>query len=110
MSTILQPVKAFQSYKEETYTEVKSKSKAASTFWAQAEQTRFAVVPMFLLIVVCIGAICGATVLMESPFKLAIVVVSTSMVQAMIIAVLPIRTIAFAAAIATAVNILVTLL
>jgi hypothetical protein len=107
MDTILQSVKAVESFREQTYVETKEKSIAKSNTWDQLEEGRFALVPMILLFVVCIGAICAATVLSESMVKFAIVVFSTSLVQATIIAVLPVRIITYSAIVATILSIIV---
>ncbi len=106
MDTIIQTTRVIESFKGQTYTAAKDNTIANSKFWEQLEEGRFALVPMILLFVVCIGSICAATVLTESTLRFAIVVFSTSLVQASIIAVLPVRIISYAAIVSMILNII----
>jgi hypothetical protein len=87
--------------------QARTQSKTVSEFWETAEFNRFGIVPLALLLVVCIGALAGAVALQSGPVKLTLVTVPAAVVEALIIAVLPVRTIVIASAISMLVSLLV---
>ena len=91
---------------------IKSETRVLETDarWKTAEFNRYGLVPIILVIVVGIGAVCAATVLHESAVKLALITISASFVQAMIIAVMPMRVITIAAAVSVIFNLVIAAL
>jgi hypothetical protein len=88
---------------------VKSNDTAMTAIWQRAELGRFGFTPVILLIVISIAAIAGAAVLQESSFKLALVTLPAAVVEAMIIAVLPMRTIVLTSILSVIISLIVAL-
>lgn len=86
---------------------VEVKKEAVSDFWEKVEFNRFAITPMLLVIVACIGGIAAAVGIQQSAFKLAVVALSTAGVEACILAVVPMRVIVIGSIISLIVSLLV---
>ena len=80
-------------------TNVKAKSNSISDFWNNAEFYRFGIISMLIVIVTCLGGFAAALAVKESTFQLAMVVSSAMAVEALILAVMPMRAIFIASAI-----------
>ena len=92
------------SYKSEVSTST------LSEFWQTAESNRFAVIPMILAVVAIMGGLGAAAAVQDGVFKLAIVALTTSFVEAIILAERPMRTIVIASIVSVALSTIVAFL
>ncbi|MEO8085993.1 MAG: hypothetical protein ABI763_04185 [Bacteroidota bacterium] len=60
-------------------------------FWQALERDRFGMTPVFLVLAACLGGFAAAVSVQHSLFILAIVGLSTGLVEVMLIAVAPMR-------------------
>ena len=82
-----------------------------SDFWQTAESNRFAVIPMILTVVAIMGGIGAASALQQDGvLVLAIVALTTSFVEAIILAERPMRTIVIASIISVVLSTIVAIL
>ena len=81
-----------------------------TTLWETMEFNRFGLVPMLVVIVAALGGIAGAFAIQESPVILAIVVFSTGLSEALILAVAPMRIITIAASLSVLISLLTIIL
>lgn len=93
-----------------TVANVETKNKTVSDFWEKAEFSRFAITPMILIIVACVGGIAAAVGIQQSAFKLAVVALTTAGVEACILAVTPMRVIIIGSIISLIVSLLVIII
>ena len=89
---------------------VTAKSNTISDFWKKAEFNRFGIVPMLLIVVVCIGGIAAAVTIQDNVMKLAVIAVSTTLVECFVLAVMPMRTIIISTIIAIALSLLMMII
>lgn len=75
---------------------VEAGTQTLSTFWERLENKRFGFAPMILVAVVCVSGFAAAVAVNESVLKLAIVSLSTTLVEGLVLAVMPMRTITIA--------------
>jgi hypothetical protein len=108
MSSTIHPNMAHVSQKAETATRVKINSK--ESFWQMTEAHRFAITPMLLVVVACLGGFAAAYVLQEEVYKLAVIAISIGLVEAFILAVMPMRTIIIASMVSLALSLLMVML
>jgi hypothetical protein len=80
-----------------------------SKFWNSLEFNRFGLIPLLLLIVGCIGGIAAAYGAQASILKLSMIAFPTIISLAMVLAVAPMRIIAFVSAIAILLDVAVFL-
>ena len=95
---------------KENVTRVSSRDEfatAPSEFWKKAEDNRFAITPMILLVMGIIGGIAAANGIMDSWFKLAAVAFPSTILLAVILSVAPMRVIYIATAIAFVLDVIV---
>ena len=78
-----------------------------SAFLDELEATRFGFAPMILIVIACLGGIAGAFAVQSSEIKLMAVVISTSFVEILIIALAPMRMIVLASIIAFIIDLIV---
>ena len=78
-----------------------------SEFLDELEATRFGFAPMILIVIACLGGIAGAFAVQSSEIKLMAVVISTSFVEILIIALAPMRMIVLASIIAFIIDLIV---
>ncbi len=78
-----------------------------SKFIKESESNRFGITPFLLLIIACVGGLAGASGIMDSWIKLAVVAFPATIALAMILAVAPMRIIFISTAIAVILDILV---
>lgn len=92
-----------------TINEVKTetKTKVQSDFWKKAEENRFGITPMVLVVMACMGGVAAATGILESWVKLAAVAFPATISLAMILAVAPMKAIYVTAVIAVIMDLLV---
>jgi hypothetical protein len=81
-----------------------------NSLWEEIEYNRFGITPFLLVIVACIGGFAGAFAILDSPLKLAIVVLSTGIAEALMLAVLPMRTIVIASCVSVVISLLTIIL
>lgn len=81
-----------------------------SAFWEALEFNRFGLTPLLVVVVACMGGIAGAFAIQASPVKLGIVVLSTGLAEASLLAVLPMKLIAIASTLAVIVSLLTIVL
>ena len=81
-----------------------------SDFWKNAEFNRFGIIAMLLVIVTCLGGLAAAVAVNESTWQLAMVASSAMLVEALILAVTPMRTIVIASVISVTISLLVIIL
>ncbi len=74
--------------------------KANATFWKKTEESRFAIIPMLLVVIGCLGGIAAAYGAQDNVIKLAMVAFPTIITLAFTIAVSPMRLIVYASCIA----------
>lgn len=91
---------------EATKTQVKSKS----NFWNDVETNRYGITPVILLVLACLGAITGASVMNGTTLQIAAVAFPSTISLAFILAVAPMRTITVGAVLAIVADIAVLLL
>ena len=87
-----------------------TKSTAISDFWQKAEFNRFGIVPMVLIIVACIGGIAAAVTIQENVMKLAVIAISTTLVESFVLAIMPMRTIIISSVISIALSLLMMII
>lgn len=90
--------------------ELRSKTKTVSAtaqIWEELEAARFAVTPMLLIIMACIGGIAGAYVVQVNEAMMLAVAVTTMFIEILIVALAPMQLICLASAVALGVDLLV---
>ena len=86
---------------------VEAKTTSISDFWKNAEFNRFGIISMLIVIITCLGGFAAAVAVKESTFQLAMVVSSAMAVEALILAVMPMRAIFIASAISLIISLAV---
>ena len=87
-----------------------AEAKLLSKFWQQVEFNRFGIISILLVVVAIMGGFAAAVTIQQSALKLAVVALSTAMVESFILAVMPMRTIIFSAIIAISLDILMMII
>lgn len=82
-------------------------SRNKASFWRQAEYNRFAIIPMLLVIVACMGGIAAGFGAKADALKIGLVAFPTIITLAFMLAVAPMRLIIWSAIIALLVQIAV---
>ena len=86
---------------------VLAKTKLESTFWKDAEASRFFTTPMLLIIVACIGGFGAAYGIKDSVFQLGVITIPAAAVLAMILSLAPMRIIVAASILSVLLSMLV---
>ena len=86
---------------------VDAKTKPISEFWQNAEFCRFTISPLLMVIIVCIGAFAAAVAVKESVFQLALVAITVPVVEGLILALAPMRTIIISSALSVVLSLLI---
>ncbi|MFL5754094.1 MAG: hypothetical protein ACJ76F_11850 [Bacteroidia bacterium] len=71
------------------------KEKTVSTIWQKAESSRFAIIPILLTVLGCIGGVAAAFGAHGDPFRLSLVAFPTIISLALMLAVAPMRLIIY---------------
>lgn len=86
---------------------IKAQEKASAGFWKNAEDSRFAISPLVLLVMCIVGGIAAASGIIDSWVQLAAVAFPSTICLALILALAPMRTIIIGASIAVIIDVLV---
>jgi hypothetical protein len=84
-----------------------AKTSSTSDFWKNAEFNRFGIVAFLLVIVTCLGGFAAAVAVKESTLQLAVVTSSAMLVEALILAVTPMRAIIISSVISVVISLFV---
>jgi len=87
--------------------EVSVNQKTVSTFWQDMEDARFAITPIILTIMACVGGFAAAVAIQESWIQLAFVAFPATFALATILGVMPMRTVVYSAAVAVLIDIII---
>ena len=85
------------------------KTQAVSAIWQKAEFSRFAITPLLMVIVVCMGGFAAAVSVETSIVKLAIVAISCGLTEAFMLALMPMRTVIISSVICVLLSLLLIL-
>jgi len=110
MSTILQSKQMQFSASSQKAGNTKQNTNSISLFWEKAEAHRFAITPLLLVVIACMGGVAAAAVLQENVLKLALVAVSTALAEGFVLALAPMRTVLIASIISLVASILMIIL
>lgn len=79
----------------------------ANHFWAELENSRFALIPVILVITACIGGIAAGFGTNNSTFELAVVSISTVIPFGLLLAVAPMKPVFYLSVLALVLDLLV---
>jgi hypothetical protein len=83
------------------------KTNTLSKFWQNLETNRFGIIAMLLVVVVCIAGVAAAVAVQRSTFQLLAITLSTMAVEALVLAVMPMRSVFIASVISVVISLLV---
>lgn len=88
----------------------KSSLSITSDFWKQIEFNRFGIICVLLIVVACVGGIAAATAIRVSTEQLVLVAIPVMAVEALILAVAPMKYISWASLISVIISLIIIIL